>query len=285
MSEESKKRLDIQGRYYSDATGYLYHIEPMKNGEGWVDTAIANFTPELVELTRRDNGFEVSDAVRFRAFRNGQYEPTVEIQKSDILSNHPDQKFGIGCRIFIGRQNAQRLAEAMQMQCETANVKTIYAQTGFREIDGELVYLNGDNSITKDGLSDAYSVELDPDLARCYRFLNCDITDRECYQVLMHILPQVAPDWVTVPCLAYCFLSPLSSILRGKGMEPSFSFYIVGRTGSYKSSWAKVLLSFFGKISYAEPAPISFLDTQNAIGRKLALISDMALHSHGQREW
>ena len=275
MSEDNKKRLDIQGRYYSDSSGFLYHIEPTKNGEGWVDTAIANFTPELVELTRRDNGFEVSDAVRFRAFRNGQYEPAVEIQKSDILSNHPDQKFGIGCRIFIGRQNAQRLAEAMQMQAETANVKTIYAQTGFREIDGELVYLNGDNSITKDGLSDAYAVELDPDLARCYRFLNCDISENDCYQVLMRLIPQVAPDWVTVPCLAYCFMSPLSRILRGKGMEPSFSFYIVGRTGSYKSSWAKVLLSFFGKISYAEPSPISFLDTQNAIGRKLALISDM----------
>ena len=97
MSEETKKRLEIQGRYYSDGAGYLYHVEPMKNGEGWTETAIANFTPELVELTRRDNGFEVTDAVRFRAFRNGQYEPTVEIQKSDILSNHPAIWHGLPC--------------------------------------------------------------------------------------------------------------------------------------------------------------------------------------------
>lgn len=272
---DGKKRLEIQGRYYSDATGYLYFVEPMKNGEGWTETAIANFTPELVELTRRDNGFEVTDAVRFRAFRNGQYEPTVEIQKSDILSNHPDQRFGMGCRVFIGRQYAQRLAEAMQMQCEDAKIRTIYAQTGFRTINGELVYLNGDNSVTKEGLSGAYSVELDPDLARCYRFTTSTVEESECFSVLLEMMAEAAPDWVTVPCLAYVFMSPLSSMLRDKGMEPSFSFYIVGRTGSYKSSWAKVLLSFFGKISYAEPAPLSFLDTQNAIGRKLALISDM----------
>lgn len=275
MSEETKKRLEIQGRYYSDAAGYLYHVEPMKNGEGWTETAIANFTPELVELTRRDNGFEVTDTVRFRAFRNGQYEPTVEIQKSDILSNHPDQRFGMGCRVFIGRQYAQRLAEVMQMQCEDAEIKTIYAQTGFRDINGEKVYLNGDNSVTKDGITSAFSVELDPDLARCYRFLDSSVAEADCYPVLLDLMEKIAPDWVIVPCLAYCFMSPLSSMLREKGAEPSFSFYIVGRTGSYKSSLAKVLLSFFGKISYAEPAPLSFLDTQNAIGRKLALISDM----------
>ena len=84
MSEETKKRLEIQGRYYGDGLGNLYHVEPLKNDAGWAETKIANFTPELVELTRKDNGFEVSEAVRFRAFRNGRYDPTIEIQKSDI---------------------------------------------------------------------------------------------------------------------------------------------------------------------------------------------------------
>jgi hypothetical protein len=73
-------------------------------------------------------------------------------------------------------------------------------------------------------------------------------------------------------------MSPLNSMLRNKGIEPSFLLYFVGRTGSYKTSWAKVLHGCFGRLGYSDTAPISFMnDTTNRMGHKLALISDMPI--------
>lgn len=279
MSEEKRKTIDISDQYYGDAlTGVLYCREPMKSGSGWTDVPVSNFTPKSCGITRHDNGYEVTEVVRFKAFRNGVFEPVVELQKADILSHHPDQKFSLGCRVYPGRYNAQRLAEAIQVQCENAEISTVFGQTGFRVIDGERVYLNVGNCITKDGISKAWNVELDQDLTRCFGFYESSIPDEECYKVLTELIPNSIPDWIAVPSISYVFMSTLNSMLRAKGMEPSFLLYFIGRTGTYKTSWAKVLHGFFGRLGYGDTAPISFMnDTTNRMGHKLALISDMAV--------
>ena len=276
MSEE-RYRKSIQGQYFCDAVGRVYFREPIKNQEAYSDIMLMNFTPELVQLISRDDGFEVTDKIVFRAFRNGVYEAPVELDKKDILSNQTHAKFSPGCRILIGRGNCARCSEMMQMQCEDAEPQTVYTHTGWKVIEGQRVFLNGDYSVTAEGLSDRYVVELDPDLRRCYRFVDGDINEEECFQTVLTTMGQAAPDWLVVPSLAYIFMTPLNGMLRDQGREPSFSFYLIGKTGSYKSSWAKGLLGFVGGLGYAETAPITFLDTQNAIGRKLGLGADIPL--------
>ena len=91
MSE--RYRLNIGDRYLSDALGNTYYREPLKDASGFSDTPIANFTPELMQLLRRDDGFIVSEKILFRAFRNGQYEPPVEIEKKDLISTQPHANF------------------------------------------------------------------------------------------------------------------------------------------------------------------------------------------------
>ena len=274
---EKKYRFNIQDRYFSDERGNAFYREPLKDAAGVQDTPFMNFWPELRELRRMDDGFTISDKIVFSAFRNGVYEPPVELEKRDMIGNQPQVKFSAGCRVFKGKSNIARCGELLEMQCEDAETRTCYAHTGWKIINNERVFLNGENSVTADGLTDRYSVELDPDLRRCYRFISRDISEAEAFDVLLNMTPKAAPDWLLVPSLAYVFLSPLNAMLREKGAEPSFSFYLIGKTGSYKSSWAKVLLSFFGRLGYAETAPITFLDTQNAIGRKLALGADIPL--------
>lgn len=274
---ERKYRVNIQDRYFSDERGNAFYREPLKDAAGFQDIPFMNFWPELVQLRRLDDGFTVSDKIIFSAFRNGVHEPPVELEKRDMIGNQPQAKFSAGCRVFKGKSNIARCGELLEMQCEDAETHTCYSHTGWKIINGERVFLNGENSVTADGLTDRYTVELDSDLRRCYRFTAGNISETGAFDALLNRMPKAVPDWLLVPSLAYVFLSPLNSMLREKGAEPSFCFYLIGKTGSYKSSWAKVMLSFFGQLGYAETAPITFLDTQNAIGRKLALGADIPL--------
>ncbi len=274
---EKKYRLNIQDRYFSDAMGNCYYREPLKDASGFADTPFLNFTPELVQLLRRDDGFNITEKILFSAFRCGQYEPPVELEKKDMIGNQPHLKFSPGCRVFQGRGYCAKCGEMMGMQCEDAATKTVYTHTGWKIIDGQRVFLNGENSVTAEGLTDRYRVELAPDLSRCYRFTPCEDSPGECFKTLLERMPKAAPDWLIIPSIAYCFMSPLNGLLRELGVEPSFSFYLIGKTGSFKSSWSKVLLSFFGRLGYAETAPCTFLDTQNAVGIKLALAADVPL--------
>lgn len=274
-ADEPSYKLNIRDRYFATADGTAYYREPLKDGSGAIDTAFMNFWPELVQLKQVDDGFSPKDFITFRAYRNRRYEPPVDLEKKDLIGPQPHGRFSPGCRIFLGRGNALRCGELMQMQCEEAETTTVYAHTGWKIINGERVFLNGGHSVTAAGLTDRYLVELDPDLARCYRFISGN--ESRCHETVLGLMYEVAPDWLVVPSLAYIFLTPLNEMLRARGAEPTFSFYLIGKTGSYKSSWAKILLSFFGKLGYAETAPVTFLDTQNSIGRKLGLGADVPL--------
>ena len=275
MNETIEEYKVIGGRYVVNKDGTAFYREPLKDSSGFIDTPFMNFSPILQKLKRIDDGFIQTDKITFRALRRGILESPIDIEKKDMIGNQPHAKFGAGCRVYLGSKNIARCGEMMGMQCEDADIETVYTHSGWKIIDGERVFLNGTNSITANGLTNRYIVELDSDLEKCYGFFPCDDSDR--YSTLLKLLPSAAPGELVIPSLAYCFMTPLNGMLRDKGAEPSFSFYLVGKTGTFKSSWSKILLGFFGRINYGDPAPINFENTKNAIGRKLALGADMVL--------
>lgn len=75
---------------------------------------------------------------------------------------------------------------------------------------------------------------------------------------------EVAPPEILYPLTAFTFLSPLNSFLKHVGCEPKFVLFLVGKTGSRKSTLAALFLSFFGRFTGAE-LPLSFQDTHNSI--------------------
>lgn len=131
---EKKYRLNIQDRYFSDAQGNTYFREPLKDASGYTDIPFMNFCPQLVRLLRRDDGFTISEKILFSAFRGGEYEPPVELEKRDMIGNQPHVKFSPGCRVFQGKGNCAKCGEMMGMQCEDADTKTVYTHTGWKII-------------------------------------------------------------------------------------------------------------------------------------------------------
>ena len=272
-----EKEIYSKGDYEVDEEGILYHLKPMQNAEGVVKEAIANHAPMLKRIIRKQDGFTTTEEIEFSARRKFKSELPVSVDKKTMISSQPQVMFSPACRIYLGRGNVARYSEFMQIQCEDAEVETIYSHTGWIVTeDGQRVFLNGENSIDKNGMTSEYKVELDPDF-KCFRFLDIDVADDICLSQVDKGLMEAVPDWVSIPLLAYSFMTPLNDMLRQKGKEPCFSLYLIGKTGSYKSSISKLLLCFFGSIGYAETAPVTFLDTQNAIGRKLAVGADLPL--------
>lgn len=272
--EEKSKSLLIGDSYESKADGTLVYKEPIKSkdtGEvvGIEETPIANHTPILQEQRIVDNGIEPVEELVFNVRRAGRMWGTVSVTLKEILSQTPNIKFGAACRIFVGRGAKARYSEAMQIQCENAPCSTTYQHTGFREIDGERVFLNGGYSVTERGITNQFRVQLDGKLGR-YGFTQERHDSR--YSTLLHDLPNVAPKSLILTGLAYSFLTPLNAILRDIGCEPRFILYFVGKTGTRKSTMANLFLSFFGSFRESESAPISFKDTPNAAEMSMALL-------------
>jgi hypothetical protein len=274
MSGHSKHFYNKEN-YIVDNDGVLYYTQKTK--EGTITAPVSNHAPMLVRILRKDDGFNITEQVEFSARRKGEQESPVCIDKKTMIGSQPQVNFSPGCRIYIGRGNTAHYSEFMQMQCEDADIEMIYSHTGWiKTADGQRVFLNGSNSVCKDGLTTDYVVELDPDFKR-FCFYPVDDGEDDCFRTVITDFQKAVPSRIYVPLIAYTFMTPLNEMLRSEGKEPCFSFYLIGKTGSFKSSISKLILCFFGLFNYADTSPVTFLDTQNAIGRKLAIGADLPL--------
>lgn len=269
--DAQERFTNINESYKYSGSGTLYFTEGKRDKTGATyeeTTAIANHAPILKERRIIDNGIETSEELVYSAFRGGKSGPATGITLKDLYSQTPQMKFGAACRIYPGKGAVTRYRECMQMQCEDFPETTVYQHTGYTMIDGERIFLNGGNSVTRDGLTSRYNVDL-PGPLGLYGFT--ERKDEGRYKTLLSVLPAVAPAPLVYAGLGVAFLSPLNRLLREIGLEPMFVLYFTGKTGSGKSTFARLLLNFFGDYDKSAPPPASFNDTPNALEMKLAL--------------
>lgn len=279
MSENERKIICSNGCYcyQVDNEGILYYVTPTKNGEGIVSEVIANHAPILKRILIKDDGFTTNELIEFQAQRKGKLEKAVSLDKRTMIGNQPHVMFSPACMIYPGKGKIAHYSEFLQMQCEDKEPLMVYTHTGWITTDeGNQVFLNGGYSVDKNGLNSNYSVELDPDL-QSFCFYPVEETPETAMKTVLEKLSEAMPDWVSVPILSYFFLTPLNEMLRKKGKEPCFTLYLIGETGTYKSSIIKLFLNFFGKFNYSDAAPTNFESSANSIGRKLAVSADVPL--------
>lgn len=271
MKGENKHYLDISEHYYVGADGSLYYVEPIiKDGEitGQTETAIANHAPVLKEQRLTDNGIEQLEELIFTVRRNYQMSGDIAVTLKEILSQTPTLKFGAACRIYLGRGYKSRYSEAMQIQCENAPRSTLYQHTGYAVINGERVFSNGENSVTAEGLTSQFNVAFSGQLSNyCFTAERHDSR----FETLLKLLPSTAPQKLIYAGLGLSFLTPLNALLREDGIEPCFILYFTGKTGTRKTTMAKLLLNFFGSFDNGTAPPAGFRDTSNAVEKKFAL--------------
>lgn len=292
---EGVKRALVMSRKVDDSD-YAEYYEGLRgfgvqNGAicQWKNDAwspLCNFTALPIEEVARDDGATgVSTVFKIIGWAgDGRRLPEVSVTAEAFGGmNWPLKSWGLCATIRSGNGIKERLREAIQTAGDRCAIrKTCYTHTGWRTIDGRLVYLHGGGAI---GAEDVV-VELD------YGFNRYDLTgvvagpaakmERDkrleycAAQTLMCL--NVAGPRVGVPLVGYMFLTPLRHFLMQRGRRPSFIPFVRGRTGSGKSVMASLVLNHFGRdFSYDTAHPASFDDTVNGISLKLFALKDMPL--------
>lgn len=268
--------MRIGNNYLVMPDGRQVRVEPLlgkETGEviGQKEIEFANHAVIVQEQRFVNNGVESNEQIIVQIKRAGRLWGKTTITMDDILGTKPNSKFGAACRIYPNVRGAKGFyTEAIQIQCEYIPQSVIYQHTGYIIDNGKRVFLNGEYSVTAEGLTDEYDVQMEGKLSR-YKFTNERHDSR--YNTLLKELPKVAPKPLIYAGLAYTFLTPLNAMLQELGYEPRFILYFTGKTGSRKSTMANLFLSFFGTFRETESAPISFKDTPNAAEMSMALLN------------
>lgn len=203
-----------------------------------------------------DDGVETTTRIALAGVHeSGRSLPEVEIDTEDLSGfNWHTRYWGIDCIIEPGTTVKDVIRYAIQTTAHNAERSTVYTVTGWRElVSGWKFLMPGDDAVTVSlpGKMQGYTME--------HTWQPVDIAT-----TLALLDSKVAPPEVLFPMLALTFLSPLNHFLKLAGHEPKFVLFLVGKTGSRKSTLAALFLSFFGRFTGTE-LPLSFRDTGNSI--------------------
>lgn len=147
---------------------------------------------------------------------------------------------------------------------------TEYTHTGWRKINGRWAYLYQGGAIGAEGVT----VDLGAALNSYSLDANCDASESELDAATM--FPLLADRRITVPLISFVFLAPLRDALARCGFPPAFAMYLVGSSGTRKSTLAALALSYFGQFN-SMTLPASFNDTANYVRKKAFMLKDMLL--------
>ena len=232
----------------------LYETVAGKNGS--FERLLCNFVPWITAEITLDDGAETTTWIRMRGIHeSGRPLPEIELSAAELAGfNWLAQRWGMDCILEVGKTVKDCVRHAIQTTAAGAEKKTVYAVTGWKNINGKWIYLMpGDEEIT---------VNLPDKMSGYVMERKCDPLD---IQTAASLLWQsVAPEEIMLPLLSFTFLSPLNHFLKAAGCESKFVLFLVGKTGSRKSTLAALMLSFFGKFTASE-LPLSFRDTSNSI--------------------
>lgn len=162
----------------------------------------------------------------------------------------------------VGRMSAKHIVE--------------YDHTGWRRINGKWAFLYQGGAI---GAEDV-TVNLDSGLTR-YRLDGSgakefgEIAYADAAAVTMHFRDIMA-ETIAIPLLSTIFLAPLREFLDQTDIGPAYSLFLLGGTGTHKSTVAALGLSHFGNFHY-KSLPANFGDTGNSIRKKAFLLKDVPI--------
>ena len=224
--------------------------------QGSSERKLCNFAPYLTEEVTVDDGVETSTRIKLRGVhQSGRELPEIEISGAELSSfNWLPEHWGMDCILEIGQNMKDSVRYAIQTTAAQAVKKTVYTVTGWKKIAGTWEFLLPGDA--------AHTVKL-PGKLHGYKMAG-EAGQKDLSFLLGLLTDGPAEETVLLPLLALTFLSPLNHFLALAGCEPKFVLFLIGKTGSRKSTLAALMLSFFGRFTATE-LPLSFQDTANSI--------------------
>jgi hypothetical protein len=232
--------------------------------DGFVLVPLCNFVARVTEEVVFDDGVKTTRAWRIEgALTTREKLPPICVP----LSRFPSmawvpQQWGVRAVVHAGYTTRDYLREAIQLLSTNAPHRLVFTHTGWREVDGDWVYLTANGAV---GVA-SIDVDLGPDLGR-YRLPLEAQAAVAAMQASLRLL-EVGPLTVTVPLWAAVFRAPLAS-----AHPVDLSLWLEGMTGSLKSTLAALFLSHFGEFDRLH-LPGSWSSTANQLEHRAFVLKD-----------
>ncbi len=241
----------------------LFMEQTVKNHP--IDKKLSNFVAWIIEEIIQDDGINKEVMVKIEGIHaSGRKLPEVAVLLNKLSSFEWVDRWGADCVLEVGSNVRENLVKAVRETVFHSKRRREFVVTGWKKIDGEYKFL-------MPGISDP-AVNLPAKLGGYFMTDTCSDEDVKVLTSLMEC--KLVPPDILYPLLAYIFLSPLIEFLRRAGCVPKFVLFLMGKTGSRKSTLAALMLSFFGRFTATE-LPLSFRDTANSIVHNAFALKDV----------
>ena len=237
---------------------------------GKVKSPLCNFTAHITDEVTLDDGIQESRLFSIEGSVKGVPLPRIEVPASDFHNlSWVTELWGTRAVVYAGSSTKDHLRTIIQLASNTNGFKSkrVFTHTGWRVIEGERFFLTAAGAVGKEGVE----VSLHGPLGRYRLPLTLSGADPvEAMKASLRFLDVGNPE--VQACLwASMYLAPLSEVL-----EPAFSLWLSGHTGSFKSVLAALALSHFGDFNYLT-LPASWRDTANRLEWAMAMLKDLPL--------
>lgn len=247
---------------YEATSGGLVYKERTKDGE--VKRSLCNFNAHIVEERLVDDGAAVeSQLVIAGELAGGKPLPQITVPNKQFagLSWVLDQ-WGSRAIITAGFAAKDRTREAIQRLSSDIVHHRVYGHPGWRQIEGEWLYLHAKGAIGPSGPVSGTEVVLHgaakhiviPDPPR-------DSALHDAVQASLDLL-ELGPDDVMALLLGAVYRSPLMEMLAAD-VTP----FLIGPSGAFKSEIAALAMQHFGATFSRTNLPAQWVSTGNALER------------------
>jgi len=265
--EDHKASLrERTGDQYCIESNHICWVKQTINGE--VIVPLCNFNAKIIEVVSRDNGLDISKAFKIEGIDgHGIKLPEVEVSTASFESmSWVTAEWDTRAIISANQTAKNKLREAMMLQSQDGLRRNIFSHTGWRDIDGDRVFLTASGATGGDGVD----VELEDDFV--HYSLPQPVDDPTEAVAASYDFLNIGSFKVTLPLWSAMFLSPLSELL-----DPAFTLFICGHSGSFKSTLTALALNHFGEKFDEFHLPAAWRDTENKLEKLLFLAKDLPL--------
>lgn len=256
---------------YQIRNGQIWWHQLTKDGERrW--RPLCRFAATVTRNILEDDGTGQPQALfEVEARYNGrQVTTTLSPEQFDTL-HWPAELLGAGASIYPGQSVREHTRFAIRRLSGDPEWHHVYTHTGWRQIEGEWVYLHTGGGVGGDGLVGSVEVRPPKGMER-YRLPEPGDVEaqREAVRRSLGML-EVSDERSTLPLLAAVYTAPLGEILHS-----DYVVWLYGESGSRKSTMAALALSHYGRFERSS-LPANFTSTVNAVEGMLHAAKDTLL--------
>lgn len=196
---------------------------------------------------------------------NNDELPSILLDLVTIQKNRwPAEYFGF--EYYIDKRYMEEFMKIIRELCKYSGTTHIYSHTGWIKLERKWSYLHANGCI---GDADI-QVEIDNNLDNYY-FPNSTENLQEACKLSLQLC-EILENNKGIILQSLVYLSPLVDIISQVSKPPEMVTWLWGRTGSGKTSLARVYLSHFG--DFSNKIPCTFNDTKTAVELKASLLKD-----------